>query len=72
MNEGMGTNAKKAVVAEKLIQEAGTLVEFWSEKTGDDPACADIPLEFVRDCLTTWLKNLPGTSWDTRLDHPAV
>lgn len=63
--ERITVNQQKAIVAEHLIREAGTLVEFWSEK--GDP---DIPVEFVRECLQKWLQRLPGTAWDTQLDHP--
>lgn len=67
MADGMGTQQKKRIVAELLIRKAGDLVEFWSD-CGD----ADVPVDEVRDFLTTWLKNLPGDAWDTRLDRPGA
>lgn len=53
-------------VAARLLIEAGTLVEFWTEKTEHTDA-EGIPTDFARDCLNTWLKRLPGDAWDTRL-----
>lgn len=61
---------KKRLVAKALIYQAGSLVEFWSDMTSNllEPEEAEeISPEFARECLNTWLKNLPGDSWDTRL-----
>lgn len=68
MAEGMGIQQKKREVALYLLQEAGTLVEFWTEKTCGQ---TDITAEEAREFLAGWLKNLPGDAWDTRLDPPS-
>ncbi|MEV7681603.1 hypothetical protein AB0O64_24060 [Streptomyces sp. NPDC088341] len=61
----LGVNEKKRRVALVLIQQAGTLVEFWGEM--GDPA---VDSEFARACLARWLKDLPGKDWDLRLNEP--
>jgi hypothetical protein len=61
---------EKRLVAELLIKKAGDLVEFWSDMSqysSNPEAAQNIPAEFVMECLTTWLKGLPGSSWDVRL-----
>lgn len=67
MAEGMGTQQKKREVALRLLQEAGTLIEFWTEKTGGQ---TDITADEAREFIAGWLKYLPGEAWDTRLDAP--
>lgn len=58
----MTQNQMKQAVAAALIQHAGTLVEFWGQAGNPD-----IPVEFARDCIARWLKDLPGDTWDARL-----
>jgi hypothetical protein len=53
-------------VAERLLQEAGTLLEFWTEKTEGTDA-EGIPHEFAQMVIAKWLARLPGDAWDTRL-----
>jgi len=53
-------------VAWRLLSEAGTLLEFWTEKTKDTDA-EGIPHEFAQLCIAKWLARLPGDAWDTRL-----
>jgi hypothetical protein len=64
---------QKALIAEALITQAGTLAESWGEMsqtmTSNPDAAQDIDVEFVRECLATWLKRLPGTAWDVRLGN---
>lgn len=71
MSKKLTENEKKALVAEMLIHEAGTLVEFWSEKiqyrTSNLDEVQEVDAEFARKCLNTWLRRLPGASWDIRL-----
>lgn len=62
----MTENEKKAYVAQALIQQAGTLVEFWTEQTG----CEEITATEARVMLARWLGRLPGNSWDLRLGLP--
>ncbi|MEU9777566.1 hypothetical protein [Streptomyces sp. NPDC047968] len=62
----LGVNERKRRVAKALIQQAGTLVEFWGEM--GDPA---VDGEFARACLARWLEDLPGKDWDLRLNEPS-
>ncbi|MEJ8654679.1 hypothetical protein WKI65_43275 [Streptomyces sp. MS1.AVA.3] len=63
----LGTNAKKRLVACRLLHQAGNLIEFWGEM-GDQA----VDSEFARECLARWLEVLPGDDWDTRLDPVAT
>lgn len=70
MSKELTDTEKKRLVARVLLGEAGTLVEFWSEKAADrmEPEEAEqIDGEFARQCLASWLKRLPGDDWDIRL-----
>jgi hypothetical protein len=50
-----------------LMQAAGNILEFWDERDGT----ADIDSIDAQQWLAGWLKDLPGTAWDTRLGkHP--
>ena len=61
------TNRQKAALAGEVINRVADIVEFRSEII-TDPELADVsPLEIAAQ-LSTWLKGLPGDSWDTRLD----
>lgn len=61
----LSINEKKRLVAHKLLQAAGNLVEFWGEM-GAEGVGADEAAEL----LSKWLKYLPGDEWDTRLPQP--
>jgi hypothetical protein len=63
---GTGAAERKRLVAQILIQQAGDLLEHWDEV----PYTEDLDLVEAREWIAGWLKNLPGTAWDTRLDHP--
>ncbi|MDJ0465064.1 hypothetical protein [Streptomyces sp. H27-C3] len=65
--EPLGANAKKRLVARRLLHQAGNLVEFWGEM-GDEAVDA----EFARECLARWLEVLPAGVWDTRLEPVAA
>lgn len=64
--ERMSETQMRREVAAQLLNAAGTLVEFWTEKTQDTDA-EGIPADFARKCLNRWLSRLPGEAWDTRL-----
>jgi len=64
---GMGVQERKRLVAQILIQQAGDLLEHWD----DIPYTEDLDIIEAREWIAGWLKNLPGTVWDVRLDHPA-
>lgn len=66
MAEGMGPRERKQLVAQILIQQAGDLLEHW----GEIPYTEDLDITEAREWIASWLKTLPGTAWDTRLDHP--
>lgn len=66
----MTDNEKRRVVAGELLVAAGTLVEFWTEKTQGEEWAGEIDAEFARECLARWLNRLPGNVWDTRLNAP--
>lgn len=66
MAEGMGPAERKRLVAQILLQQAGDLLEHWDEV----PFTEDLDIIEAREWIAGWLKNLPGTAWDTRLDHP--
>lgn len=59
------TKEQKAKIVTALIDEAGTIVEFWDEK-----GLADIPAEEGRAYLASLMRRLPGNSWDSRLGDP--
>lgn len=66
----MGPREVKQAVAMELISAAGTLVEFWTsrfEARGEQPPCNG---EEAREMIARWLKDLPGESWDVRLEPP--
>lgn len=66
----MSETQMRREVATRLLVEAGTLLEFWTEKTEDTDA-EGIPHEFAQKCIARWLMKLPGQAWDTRLgDYP--
>lgn len=62
----VGTAQMRREVATRLLIEAGTLLEFWTEKTEGTDA-EGIPHEFAQQCIAKWLSRLPGDAWDTRL-----
>lgn len=61
------TNRQKAALAGEVINRVADIVEFRSEII-TDPELADVSLLEIAAQLSTWLKGLPGDSWDTRLD----
>lgn len=63
---GLGKREQKRAVALMLMQAAGDILEFWSDR--DDTE--DIDIIDAREWLATWLRGLPGDQWDIRLDHP--
>lgn len=58
-------NDQKRILAAALLNKAGDLVEFFAE------LCPELAEEISADDaaaqLAVWLKNLPGSAWDTRL-----
>jgi len=66
----MTDTEKRRAVAGELLLAAGTLVEFWTEKTADEEWAGEIDAEFARKCLAGWLNRLPGNDWDIRLNAP--
>lgn len=67
MAKGLGKREAKQAVAVMLMQAAGSIVEFWSER--DDTEEIDV-IE-AQEWLAGWLKDLPGNDWDVRLGkHP--
>jgi hypothetical protein len=67
MPQGLSKTEQKRAVAVMLMQAAGNILEFWSER--DD--VEDIDPDLAQQWLAGWLKDLPGTQWDTRLGtHP--
>ena len=68
----MTEREKKQAVAWALLLEAGSLVEFWTEKTEHQEWAGEIDSEFARTCIASWLNRLPGTVWDIRLDAPTL
>lgn len=70
MYKPMTDTEKKRAVAGELLLAAGTLVEFWTEKTENEEWAGEIDSEFARECLARWLTHLPGNVWDIRLNAP--
>jgi hypothetical protein len=66
----MTDTEKRRAVAGTLLSAAGTLVEFWTEKTESQEWAGEIDAEFARECLARWLNRLPGDIWDIRLNAP--
>lgn len=66
MAERWGKAKRKRMVAQVLLQQAGDLLEHWDEILSTD----DLDIAEAREWISGWLKDLPGTAWDTRLDHP--
>lgn len=67
MSHGYSKVEAKRDVALMLMQAAGNMLEFWSELDGTE----DIDVTDAQKWLAGWLKDLPGTAWDTRLGpHP--
>lgn len=61
---------QKEALANALLREAGTLIEFWSDKTADSSdseTLATIDPDEAAHQLAVWLKRLPGDGWDLRL-----
>ena len=57
-------------VAAILIDEAGTLVEFWSEKVHNSPQfqeLADVGADQAAELIGRWLRRLPGDHWNNAL-----
>jgi hypothetical protein len=63
------TNEQKRLLARILLTQAGNIVEFWSE-IGRDLEAEGIDAKDAAVCLSSWLRALPGTEWDTRLPLP--
>lgn len=56
---------QKRTLAAALLSKAGDLVEFFPElcpELAEEVDAADAGAQ-----LAVWLKNLPGSAWDTRL-----
>lgn len=66
----MTDREKKQAVARELLLAAGTLVEFWTEKTADNEWAGEVDAEFARECMARWLGGMPGNDWDIRLNAP--
>ncbi len=67
MAQEPGKAEQKRAVALMLMQAAGNILEFWSERDDTD----DIDVTDAQRWMAAWLKDLPGTQWDTRLGrHP--
>lgn len=66
----MTEREKKQAVAWALLSQAGDLVEFWTEKTEHQEWAGEITPEEAREWIASWLRRLPGTVWDIRLDAP--
>lgn len=67
MPQGLSKVEQKRAVALMPMQAAGNILEFWGER--DDTE--DIDGDAAQQWLAGWLKDLPGTAWDTRLGtHP--
>ncbi len=61
------TRNQKADIIAALVQEAGTIAEFWSEK-----GLGDIPCREGVAYLASIVRRFPGDAWDMRLgsaDH---
>lgn len=56
------TRKQKAEIAAALIQEAGTIAEFWTEK-----GLGGIPCDEGVAYLASIVRRFPGDAWDTRL-----
>ena len=66
----MLTVDQKRAVAERLIIQAGSLVENWTEVTAGDERLDGVSAEDAAQAIGSWLFKLPGSSWDTRLNMP--
>lgn len=65
--DGYSKQQAKREVALMLMQAAGNVLEFWSERDDTD----DIDVRDAQQWMACWLKDLPGTQWDMRLGpHP--
>ena len=66
------TRKQRAAVAAALISEAGTLLEFWAEKTADlgwIDGLDEVSADDAAECLADWLQRLPGNSWHASLPN---
>lgn len=66
---------EKRTLALMLLQQAGDLAEFFSEKVevhAPDGGLAQVSAEDAAWQLSRWLRHLPGPDWDTRLPYPEV
>lgn len=63
----MGKREVKQAVATELIDAAGTMIEFWTQRFQDrnqEPPCN---ASEAAEIVARWLKNLPGNEWNTML-----
>jgi hypothetical protein len=58
----LGTNAKKAIVANLVMQAVGNLLEFWDEM-GDER----VSHEDAQTYAALWMSYTSGRGWDPRL-----
>lgn len=61
------TNLDKHLLAGALINAAANLVEVMHDGSGYHSDIEHIPAAEAAAQLASWLKNLPGSSWDDRL-----
>lgn len=64
------TNIQKQILAERLIQQAGNLVEFRVDLLDDSTELRKATQEDIAAQLGKWLHRLPGLYWDNRLIQP--
>lgn len=60
------TRRQREALAELVIGEIGTLVEFWSEKIADMPnyrVLAEISPDEAARQFAIWLQRLPSNTW---------
>lgn len=65
------TRDNKQELASILMYAAGNLLEYWGEQ--DSPTvdiAKKISREEAAEALASWLKHLPGKSWDVRIPEP--
>jgi len=63
----VGKRETKQAVAAELLDAAGTMVEFWTQRftdRGEEPPC---DAGEAAEMVAQWLKTLPGEMWDNRL-----
>lgn len=61
---------QKRRLALALLNQAGDLVEFFTDKCPD--LADEITSAEAAEQLGRWLKHLPGDDWDTRLPEPGT